>query len=375
MQGEPSQDTVPGRFCRAPFATYQKETMWLSLRNALALLGSRDPERWSPLLGVYYLTYACRFRCSYCSDGAGKPYHRLVSDCLQSREVLALLATLRRSTDYLVLTGGEPLEHPELREILLGLPQIGYDGVVLTTNGDGIHRILKEVAQAIRYLVFSLDTLDPIRGDAGFGAGPGTLARVLDEIEGARRFPGAGYEIIISSVATPTGISDLYSVYDYCKDRGFRFAVCPQLVGVKAHAELHGHTEYRRFLDFLIAEKKRGEAVNGTVEYLEHMKELQPFTCIPSSTVAIQPNGDVFYPCLERGTVGGNLFAQPDLNAIRRQARGHLGSEPTCGNQCHSACALSFALLLGQPWSVIREGWLMARGGLARSYSRLNTRT
>jgi MoaA/NifB/PqqE/SkfB family radical SAM enzyme len=33
--------------------------------------------KWRPILGVYYLTYACEFRCPYCCDGSGTPYYRL----------------------------------------------------------------------------------------------------------------------------------------------------------------------------------------------------------------------------------------------------------------------------------------------------------
>jgi hypothetical protein len=36
----------------------------------------RESQRWYPLLGVYYLTYACDFRCLHCSDGSGEPYYR-----------------------------------------------------------------------------------------------------------------------------------------------------------------------------------------------------------------------------------------------------------------------------------------------------------
>ncbi|MBI4678202.1 MAG: hypothetical protein HY748_11525 [Elusimicrobia bacterium] len=38
--------------------------------------------------------------------------------------------------------------------------------------------------------------------------------------------------------------------------RGFRFALCPQLQGVKAHPGLGGHAGYRRLYDHLIAEKR-----------------------------------------------------------------------------------------------------------------------
>ena len=35
------------------------------------------PRHWNPLVGIYYLTYACELWCPYCSDGAGRPYWTL----------------------------------------------------------------------------------------------------------------------------------------------------------------------------------------------------------------------------------------------------------------------------------------------------------
>ena len=64
---------------------------------------STGTRRSGPLLGVYYLTYACSFRCPHCGDGSGTPYHRLRSPVLPATDVLRLLARLRRYTDWLVL--------------------------------------------------------------------------------------------------------------------------------------------------------------------------------------------------------------------------------------------------------------------------------
>lgn len=322
--------------------------MWLSLKNYLCHLLSR-PLAWRPLLAVYYLTYACPFRCPFCSDGAGTPYPALRSPVLDAPRILELLRRVRAHCDYLVLTGGEPTTHPAFGELLQGLGAVGFDGVVLTTRGPGLEPHLAAVDAAVRYLVFSLDTLDPAKGDRWLGAAPGTHARGLAAIEAAARRPGRRYEILISSVATPDNLADLHDVYRYARDRGYRFAVCPQLVGVKAHAVLAGNPEYRRLFNHLIAEKRAGRAINGSPLYLEYLRDLRKFTCRPSTVLAIAPTGDVFYPCLELGSVAGNLLDTPDLHAIRAAGRRRFGPEPSCDNRCHSACALGFALILNHP--------------------------
>jgi MoaA/NifB/PqqE/SkfB family radical SAM enzyme len=321
-----------------------------------------SPRKWHPLIGFYYLTYACRFRCPYCSDGSGRPYHKLISPVLAADRVLALLRVLRRHCDHLVLTGGEPLEHPEFAQVMQGLPALRFRKVLLTTNGDGLGTSLPAVAGAVDELIFSLDTLDAAKADDWYGLGRGTLARILGEIEQAARHPRRRFTIIISSVVTPHNIADLYEVYEYCRQRGFRLAACPQLVGVHAHAALWDNPAYREFYDFLITEKRRAGHVQGTVGYLECLRDLRPFQCRPFTMLVVSPTGDVFYPCLEIGHVAGNLFEETDLHRLRRQGYARFGPQPNCGNQCHSACAAGFASLLSNPASLLHEGWLQIRG-------------
>jgi molybdenum cofactor biosynthesis enzyme MoaA len=139
--------------------------MWRSAKNLLAQALSDGESGWYPLLAVYYLTYACDFRCPYCSDGEGRPYHTLRDKALPAARALELLARIRRRSDHLVLTGGEPLRYPELAAVLDGLPALGFDTVALTTNGYALPADLRRFEGALTHLVFSLDTLDTARED------------------------------------------------------------------------------------------------------------------------------------------------------------------------------------------------------------------
>lgn len=325
-----------------------------------------DSQRWYPLLGVYYLTYACDFRCRHCSDGNGAPYYQSSSKVLPGDRVLELLRIIRRHTDYLVLTGGEPLLHPDCAQVLAGLKSLRFRGVILTTNGLLMDRFMESAAGSIDHLVFSLQTLDPTKGDLGYGHGEGTHSRILANLQRAADYPGWKYEIILSSVVTPDNILDLYEVYRFAQERGFRLAACPQLVGVMPHAALVENDEYWRFFDFLVAEKKRGGLIQGTVDYLEYMRDLRKFDCHPFTMLVVSPTGDVFYPCLELGKHSGNLFQQSDLHEQRKQGLGRWGEQPHCGTQCHSACALGFSRLLANPFSMAHEVALAVRWGFRR---------
>jgi MoaA/NifB/PqqE/SkfB family radical SAM enzyme len=343
--------------------------------NFLRHLRGDDPHRWYPVLSVVYLTYACRFRCPYCSDGAQNPYYALRASTLGADAMLELLRAVRRHCSCVVLTGGEPLQHPDIDDILEAVPSLRYGSVVLTTNGHDLDRHLGSVARSVTDLVVSLDTLDHTKADRAYGVGSGTLARILENVEQARRVPGRRFHIVISLVVTPDTLDDVDDVRHYARQRGFQLAVCPQLVGVKAHPDLARDPRYLALFDRLIEDKRRGEDIYGTVPYLRAMRNLERFSCRPFTMLVVSPTGDVFYPCLEKGTFAGNLLHTEDLHALRREGHRRHGPQPHCGVQCHSACALGFATALGSPGVIAHEGYLQAKSRAVRLSRALASRT
>lgn len=279
---------------------------------------------------------------------------------------MKLLSTIRRYCEYLVITGGEPLKHPEFNEVMRGIKRIGFKGVILTTNGYDIDRHLTVISESVDHLVFSIDTLAHKKADRLFGRGSGTLKKILSNIDLASARNNGNYEIIISSVATVNNLQDLHGVFDYTQQKGFRYAVSPQLLGVKPDPALLNNRQYQHFFDTLIEAKKTGASINGGTLYLQHMRDLNKFSCRPSTVLAVSPLGDVFYPCLEKGNVAGNLLQLPDLDKIRELGQKQFGPDPECDNRCHSACALGFSLLLNFPLSLISDCYYLAKSKLKR---------
>ena len=325
-----------------------------------------SPERWYPILSVYYLTYRCRFRCPYCSDGSQRPYYSLPDEDPDPSTALSILKEIRRHCDYIVITGGEPLEYPYLDEILGGIEHLGFKEVVLTTNGYDVEKHLPSIARSVDTLVFSLDTLNHRKADAWYGMGSGTLEKILSNIAIAAAFAQKRYRITISSVVTPDNIEDLYKVYQYTERNGFTIAASPQLVGVKAHHSLLNNQAYTDFYDFLVREKKRGGNVYGTFKYLEYMRDLGKFECRPFTMLVVSPSGSVYYPCLEVGQNGGNILNNGSLHQLRSRGRKAFGPQPSCDVRCHSACALGFALILRYPFSIVEEAFHILRNTLRK---------
>ncbi|MBU1056466.1 MAG: radical SAM protein [Proteobacteria bacterium] len=318
-------------------------------------------DKWHPFLSVYYLTYACDFRCPYCSDGSKRPYYALPAEVLPGKSVISLIEKIRSHCDYLVITGGEPLNHPDFEYIMQRIGKLRFKQIVLTTNGYDLDIYLSVITANIHSLVISLDALDHTKADAWYGIGKGSLKKIISNINLAANQPGRKYEMLISSVVTPENINDLYDVYHFAKQNNCTFAACPQLVGVKAHASLTDNPDYKQFYDFLIAEKQKGGPVYGSLLYLEYMKNFNKFTCYPFTMLVVSPTGDVFYPCLEIGNLAENLLENNYLHQIRLNAKNKFGSQPDCGRQCHSACALGFSLILTYPFSIFNELYLMLK--------------
>lgn len=321
-------------------------------------------RHWEPFVAIYYLTYACDFRCPYCSNGEGIPYHRLPEAAAGREQALRILGRIRRHADHLVLTGGEPLQHPEAAAVLAGLPALKFASVALTTNGEHLPACLPEIAASVSTLGISLDTLDARKADAWFGRGPGMLARILENIEQAANFPDRRYEMLISAVATPNNIADLYAVYDYSQKHGFQFAATPELHGVRPPEKLPGDPAYREFFDFLCREQAQGANIFGSRAYLEYLRDFRPFRCRPLTTLTVAPQGDVYYPCLERAQRAGNIL-DADLDSLRRRAEDELGLPTACPESCHSACAVGLSLLIEQPAregaDALQQGWQRLR--------------
>lgn len=312
---------------------------------------------WDPFVAIYYLTYACDFRCPYCADGSGSPYHRQTESAVSAALAIEILQRIRRQVDHLVLTGGEPLLHPEAAEILCRLPALRFASVSLTTNGERLETFLPQIQTTISTLGISLDTLEERKADAWFGKGAGMLRKILANINLAAAYPGRRYEILISAVATPNNIEDLYAVYAYARQRGLQFSATPELHGIAPPEKLRTSEAYRRFFNYLAQEKRKGGNIFGSLRYLEYMGSFKPFNCHPLTTVSITPRGDVLYPCLEIAERIGNILTG-DLDALLQKKAHADAAGFVCPHACHSACALGLSLLMERTGSEVADAIL-----------------
>lgn len=300
--------------------------------------------KWFPFLSVFYLTYACDFRCFYCSDGSGRPYHNLETPDSPAETVRQILRAIRRHSNHIVITGGEPMKYRDLLSVLEEMRALSFKTSVFTTNGYAIEHHLDALASSVTDIVISLDSIDRDTANRIYGCVDDRFSKVMDNIILAKERLGRASRITISSVACAETVGGLIDVYEFARENGFTFAAAPRLVGVISEQGLSDNETYRRFYNHLIAEKKKGRRIFGSVKYLEHMRDLSDFTCQPFTMLTVGPDGGVFYPCLEIGNIAGNILDADSLHALRSAGLRAFGPVPRCANQCHSACALGFGI-------------------------------
>ncbi len=78
-------------------------------------------------------TYGCNLRCPYCHN-ANLVEGGIPGDFLLREEVLAFLDRRKKLLSGVCITGGEPLLHPDLRQLILEIRSRGYR-IKLDTNG------------------------------------------------------------------------------------------------------------------------------------------------------------------------------------------------------------------------------------------------
>ncbi|MDR1086486.1 MAG: GTP 3',8-cyclase MoaA [Deltaproteobacteria bacterium] len=108
------------------------------------------------------VTDKCNLFCVYCRpEGETPPAHTL-----SLNEISRILrATAQVGIKKLKITGGEPLVHPQITEIIRSAKTTGqFSDITLTTNGTLLEKLADGLVQAgLDAVNISLDTLDPVR--------------------------------------------------------------------------------------------------------------------------------------------------------------------------------------------------------------------
>ena len=149
---------------------------------------------------VVDITYVCNATCRYCRWGDAKTFGRTacsLEDILISSETLQNFGTKR-----IVLSGGEPRLHPEIKQILHYYHDL-VDQVVVITNGYGLTKT--EAKKLLDYgatgFTISLDSINSMESFLTRSTLPHIHKKILESIEDICTMPH-DFECGINSVVS-----------------------------------------------------------------------------------------------------------------------------------------------------------------------------
>lgn len=152
----------------------------------------------------------CNFRCQYCLPEDAELAYVLQQDLLKREEILTLIKNVFIPLGFrkFRLTGGEPLLHPEIVNIVRDIASLpATSDLALTTNGyllDNLAEMLYEAG--LRRINISLDSLDPDTFDQIIGnRGRSRWQKTWAGIQAAQR---VGFDPLKLNVVVIPGINE-----------------------------------------------------------------------------------------------------------------------------------------------------------------------
>ena len=132
--------------------------MSTSIQNYAINLGKllRGDRMLRPLIAAYYVTTQCNLNCAYC-EYFGARRNATAERPLDLEAVLRVLRVVRDGVDRLILTGGEPLLHPDIDALALrARNDLHFRHLTLLTNASLLAQH-EALLPALDRLVVSLD--------------------------------------------------------------------------------------------------------------------------------------------------------------------------------------------------------------------------
>jgi MoaA/NifB/PqqE/SkfB family radical SAM enzyme len=283
-----------------------------------------------PYSAVLYVSHYCNLACTYCTQ----KYPDVMSEELDTKGTIELMRIIRKETDYILLTGGEPLIRPDIEELARAArADLKFRSVMLITNGTHL-REREKVLDYLTSLVVSLDSVTVDKTDPK--SKPYVVEKVIGNLRHCRDLgKPANSRITISAVITPDNIDEIEKIMNFCADEGFIFAAQTALTNRYPNLNLLKNPKYLKLVNAIIERRKQGQAINGTPKILRTMYEFGSFKCYPTMFPRVYPNGDVFYPCEPLKTIGGNLFREGSFKKVFERGRKLYGDIPFCQGVCY----------------------------------------
>jgi len=346
-----------------------------------------------PHIAVYYVTLQCNLNCAYCEDFGSRRNHQVTPNPPLDN-AKRILKVIRTGVDRLWLTGGEPLMHPQLLELLTyARNELDFREISLITNGtlfgnvvarsdsdEAIpnssrrHRPRRGLLRAKDYcsrndilsyldnMIISLDSVDPQA--LGRVSLPDAYAEtvIANAREAASLQQEYNFKLFLNAVITPETLPGMGKLLAFCTENNVRISFSPQSVNNLPRYELVISKEYRTFIEEVIELKRQGMPIVGSYSYFKALLDQTPYECYPTLVPRIMPDGWLAYPCRPMEKAGGdqggravNLLSVNTWDEAWTIARQRYGKAPTSCTSCFQQCYAEPSLMQAHPMEYLSE--------------------
>ena len=302
----------------------------------------------SPLAVCWFVTFACNARCSFCCKSKEVREGRERFPPLPISRALELMGRIRQSVDLLYLSGGEPLMHPQLLDILAEARRLEFASVGMSTNlilldrNPGVLDLLDAVS-------VSIHSPDPARHALNLGVSRKVAESVFQGLDLIRSHPRRRQlKVIVNCVINQENLDTVLDMVEFTGKLGFLL----ELVPANEHGRqpsLAGNPRYMALIDDILELRRSGRAPHlaGSTAYYERIRSFEPFRCFPYGVPNIMPDGRLCTPCDVSEQYDLNLLDYPTLKAAVKASQGNLGKYPCTAGYCFKAGIIERSRLFG----------------------------
>lgn len=162
-----------------------------------------------PSIGLK-LTNSCNFNCPFCCEP-----NKIRKDFPISNFNEITTKLRKYGTKRLCITGGDPLLYPSIGQLLDHSKSLGFDNLLLTTNGSLLKQKYKEVSPFINSVRFSIHGMNSKHDDVV--GHPGAFDETADAID---FLIPKNISCFVTTVVTPLNINDIDNIATWSFSKG-----------------------------------------------------------------------------------------------------------------------------------------------------------
>ena len=288
-----------------------------------------------PLVLMLEPSFKCNLACSGC--GRIREYRDIMDVSMSLDECLA--AVEEAGAPIVSLTGGEPLIHPQIEQIVNGIIGDNKRFVNLCTNGLLLEDSLKKF-KPTPYLSFVLHLDSLAEAHDGFAGRKGVFDKAVSSIRAARQ---AGHQVLVNTTvykATDLGeLEKLFDLLSLIRVNGIMLSPAFSYEAVDGDVFLNRQEAVSVFKTILGL--KRKYPFYNTPVYLDFLAGKRELHCTPWSTPTRNPKGWK-RPCYL--LTDNHLSSYRELMEDTDWSRYGVGLDPRCAN-CMVHCGFEGSAL------------------------------